>query len=172
MSIIIFQTGHELSIVLGNESTSALARVRFASTIEWVKPVWKIVYIIWTTSCIRMTIPWTNFGNLAANKKKKLTQKSKKMFPTTQKSHVSPFGSNSQGCIYLLKIIAAITSVPIQFPRVGIFGSIFRNHGNKCVKLCFYWSIFNKWQVNGIVILIIILICIFFPRSSFLYLRR
>jgi hypothetical protein len=81
---------------------------------------------------------------LAANKKKKLTQKSKKMFPTTQKSHVSPFGSNSQGCIYLLKIIAAITSVPIQFPRVGIFGSIFRNHGNKCVKLCFYWSIFNK----------------------------
>jgi hypothetical protein len=31
---IIFQTGHELSIVLGNESTSASARVRFASTIE------------------------------------------------------------------------------------------------------------------------------------------
>jgi hypothetical protein len=31
---IIFQTGHELSIVLGNESTSAPARVRFASTIE------------------------------------------------------------------------------------------------------------------------------------------
>jgi hypothetical protein len=31
---IIFQTGHELSIMLGNESTSALARVRFASTIE------------------------------------------------------------------------------------------------------------------------------------------
>jgi hypothetical protein len=31
---IIFQTGHELSIVLGNESTSVSARVRFASTIE------------------------------------------------------------------------------------------------------------------------------------------
>jgi hypothetical protein len=31
---IIFQTGHELSIVLGNESTSASARVRFPSTIE------------------------------------------------------------------------------------------------------------------------------------------
>jgi hypothetical protein len=45
---IIFQTSHELSIVLGNEST--------------------------------------------------------------QKRHVSPFGSNSQGCIYLLKIIAGITS--------------------------------------------------------------
>jgi hypothetical protein len=40
----------------------------------------------------------------------KLTQKSKKMFPTTQKRHVSPFGSNSQGCIHLLKIIAGITS--------------------------------------------------------------
>jgi hypothetical protein len=36
--------------------------------------------------------------------------KSKKMFPTTQKRHVSPFGSNSQGCIHLLKIIAGITS--------------------------------------------------------------
>jgi hypothetical protein len=32
------------------------------------------------------------------------------MFPTTQKRHVSPFGSNSQGCIHLLKIIAGITS--------------------------------------------------------------
>jgi hypothetical protein len=31
---IIFQTGHELSIVLGNESTSASARVRLPSTIE------------------------------------------------------------------------------------------------------------------------------------------
>jgi hypothetical protein len=31
---IIFQTGHELSIVLVNESTSASARVRFLSTIE------------------------------------------------------------------------------------------------------------------------------------------
>jgi hypothetical protein len=31
---IIFQTGHELSIVLGNESKSASARVRFPSTIE------------------------------------------------------------------------------------------------------------------------------------------
>jgi hypothetical protein len=31
---IIFQTGHELLIVLGNESTSASARVRFPSTIE------------------------------------------------------------------------------------------------------------------------------------------
>jgi hypothetical protein len=31
---IIFQTGHELSIVLGNESTSVSARVRFPSTIE------------------------------------------------------------------------------------------------------------------------------------------
>jgi hypothetical protein len=31
---IIFQTGHELSIVLGSESTSASGRVRFASTIE------------------------------------------------------------------------------------------------------------------------------------------
>jgi hypothetical protein len=41
--------------------------------------------------------------------------------------------------------------LPIQFPRVGIFGPIFWNHGNKCVKSCFYWSIFNKWQVNGIV---------------------
>jgi hypothetical protein len=107
---IIFQTGHELSIVLGNESTSASTRVRFPSTIEWVKPLWKIVYIIWTTSCIRRTIPWTNFGNLAVNRKKKLTQKSKKMFPTTQKRHVSPFGSNSRGCIHLLKIIAGITS--------------------------------------------------------------
>jgi hypothetical protein len=48
-----------------------------------------------------------NFGNLAANRKKKLTQK---IFPTTQKRHVSPFGSNSQGCINLLKIIAGITS--------------------------------------------------------------
>jgi hypothetical protein len=33
-----------------------------------------------------------------------------KMFPTTQKRHVSPFGSNSQGCIHLLKIIAEISS--------------------------------------------------------------
>jgi hypothetical protein len=33
-----------------------------------------------------------------------------KMFPTTQKRHVSPFGSNSQGCIHLLKIIAGFTS--------------------------------------------------------------
>jgi hypothetical protein len=32
--------------------------------------------------------------DLAANRKK-LTQKLKKMFPTTQKTHVSPFGSNS-----------------------------------------------------------------------------
>jgi hypothetical protein len=31
---IIFQNGHELSIVLGNESTSASARVRLPSTIE------------------------------------------------------------------------------------------------------------------------------------------
>jgi hypothetical protein len=31
---MIFQTGDELSIVLGNESTSASARVRFANTIE------------------------------------------------------------------------------------------------------------------------------------------
>jgi hypothetical protein len=31
---IIFQTGHALSIVLGNESTSASARMRFPSTIE------------------------------------------------------------------------------------------------------------------------------------------
>jgi hypothetical protein len=103
---IIFQTGHELSIVLGDESTSASARVRFPSTMN----EWKIVYIIWTTTCIRRTTPWTNFGNLAPNRKKKLTQKSKKMFPTTQKRHVSPFGSNSQGCINLLKIIAEITS--------------------------------------------------------------
>jgi hypothetical protein len=43
------------------------------------------------------------FGNLAANWKKKLTQKSKKMILTTQKRHVSPFGSNSQGCIHLLE---------------------------------------------------------------------
>jgi hypothetical protein len=47
---IIFQTGHELSIVLGNESTSALAGVRFASTIEWVKPIWKIVSYNTTSS--------------------------------------------------------------------------------------------------------------------------
>jgi hypothetical protein len=26
--------------------------------------------------------------------------------------------------------------LPIQFPRVRIFGPIFCNHGNKCVKLC------------------------------------
>jgi hypothetical protein len=39
------------------------------------------------------------------------------------KRHVSPFGSNSQGCIHLLKIIAGITSG--IFPRVGIFGPIF-----------------------------------------------
>jgi hypothetical protein len=32
------------------------------------------------------------------------------MFPTTQKRHVIPFGSNSQGCIHLLKIFAGITS--------------------------------------------------------------
>jgi hypothetical protein len=32
------------------------------------------------------------------------------MLPTTQKRHVSPFGSNSQGCIHLLKIIAGTTS--------------------------------------------------------------
>jgi hypothetical protein len=32
------------------------------------------------------------------------------MFPTTQKRHVSPFGSNSQGCIHLIKIIAGITN--------------------------------------------------------------
>jgi hypothetical protein len=43
-----------------------------------------------------------------------------KMFPTTQKRHVSPFGSNSQGCIHLLKIIAEITSgitdtISVQF---------------------------------------------------------
>jgi hypothetical protein len=28
----------------------------------------------------------------------------------TKKKHVSPFGSNSQGCIHLFKIIAGITS--------------------------------------------------------------
>jgi hypothetical protein len=42
------------------------------------------------------------------------------MFPTTQKRHVTPFGSNSQGCIHLLKIIAEITSgitdtISVQF---------------------------------------------------------
>jgi hypothetical protein len=43
------------------------------------------------------------------------------------KKHVRTFGSHSQGCIHLLKIIAGITIVvlPIQFPRVGIFGPIF-----------------------------------------------
>jgi hypothetical protein len=59
---------------------------------------------------------------LAANWKKKLMQKSKKMFPTTQKRHMSPFGS----CIHLLKIsLGLLVVLPIQFPRVGIFGPIF-----------------------------------------------
>jgi hypothetical protein len=41
--------------------------------------------------------------------------------------NVSNNTKKTRGCIHLLKIIAGISLVvlPIQFPRVGIFGSIF-----------------------------------------------
>jgi hypothetical protein len=44
------------------------------------------------------------------NQEEEINAEIEKMFPTTQKRHVSPFGSNSQGCIHLLKIIAEISS--------------------------------------------------------------
>jgi hypothetical protein len=56
--------------------------------------------------------------------------------------HVSPFESNSQGCVHLLKIIAGITSGITD--TISTSGNIRSNFLNKCVKLCFYWSIFNK----------------------------
>jgi hypothetical protein len=58
------------------------------------------------------------------------------MFPTTQKRHVSPFGSNSQGCIHLLKIIAGITS--------GITGGIAHVQNTQW----YYRYNFHEWEYS------------------------
>jgi hypothetical protein len=47
------------------------------------------------------------FGNKS---EEEINAEIEETFPTTQKRHVSPCGSDSQGCNHLLKIIAGITS--------------------------------------------------------------
>jgi hypothetical protein len=52
----------------------------------------------------------TQLWQFGSKSEEEINAEIKKMFSTTQKRHVSLFGSNSQDCIHLLKIIAGITS--------------------------------------------------------------
>ncbi|CAH1366344.1 unnamed protein product [Tenebrio molitor] len=64
------------------------------------------------------------------------------MFTTTKKKrHMSPFGSNSQGCIHLLKVIPGITSdcsKPIHIGRTTCFAAFpiytWKHDQQKCEK--------------------------------------